>query len=442
MNPLGMPGVGQTMGSEERQVLAMTAADRMTRIATAAAVLAAMPLALAWTSGGRTGGHIAQGGRQSHSRCRMLPGIKRGATLTARRIPAGRIPNTDQLTAVSATSPANAWAVGWVMSAYSDNDRSTLIEHWNGKRWRVVPSPNPATGLDCFNNLAAVAATSRSNAWAVGGFTKAPNIGSLFAGYALIEHWNGKRWTHVPCPSPLDASLSGVAATSRSDAWAVGSDGPGTLIEHWNGKKWAVVPSPGGLADALDAVAAISPADAWAVGYSDLVTRALIEHWNGKKWTVVPSPHPGTTGNALNAVTATSATDVWAAGYYDNGKTRHTLMEHWNGKKWLWVPSPPVSRTGQHDEFFGISATVHDIIWTVGRHESRWTMIERWNGKTWIWVSSLNPAHRPSGLAGINAISGRDAWAVGDMRTRYGADLTLIERWNGRHWRHVPSPSP
>ena len=89
--------------------------------------------------------------------------------------------------------------------------------------------------------------------------------------------------------------LSGVAATSSCDAWAVGSDPVGSrtepLIEHWNGRFWRQVPSPqpgagqsaGGT---LAAVAAVSLGDAWAVGWS--ATAALAEHWDGSSWKLSP----------------------------------------------------------------------------------------------------------------------------------------------------------
>src|SRR5690242_17760591 len=56
-------------------------------------------------------------------------------------------------------------------------------------------------------------------------------------------------WQVVPSPSPGPAGLAAVAATSATDAWAVGSRlTPGgsyrTLIEHWNGNAWKVEPSP------------------------------------------------------------------------------------------------------------------------------------------------------------------------------------------------------
>ena len=58
-----------------------------------------------------------------------------------------------------------------------------------------------------------------------------------------------------------------MAATSASNAWAVGFEGRNTLILHWNGHAWKQVASPsmtGGTL--LTGVAASSPANVWAVG--------------------------------------------------------------------------------------------------------------------------------------------------------------------------------
>jgi hypothetical protein len=90
----------------------------------------------------------------------------------------------------------------------------------------------------------AVAATSASNAWAVG--SEAPPLGG---GNTLILHWNGKRWKQVPSPSPsredVGDGFGRVAAVSARSAWAVGGTGIGTtLIVRWNGKTWKQVPSP------------------------------------------------------------------------------------------------------------------------------------------------------------------------------------------------------
>ena len=58
-------------------------------------------------------------------------------------------------------------------------------------------------------------------------------------GRTLILHWNGSSWRRVASPSPASYStLTGISATSASNAWAVGYAGSRTVILHWNGRSW------------------------------------------------------------------------------------------------------------------------------------------------------------------------------------------------------------
>src|SRR5215467_894119 len=93
------------------------------------------------------------------------------------------------------------------------------------------------------NILQSVTATSASNAWTAG-FTQEPLKGSK----NMILHWNGTSWTQVPSPNPFCAtcdSLYGVAATSASSAWAVGTVNGGGIVVvlRWNGTAWKNFPS-------------------------------------------------------------------------------------------------------------------------------------------------------------------------------------------------------
>ena len=86
--------------------------------------------------------------------------------------------------------------------------------------------------------------------------------------------------------------LSGVAATSPSNAWAVGSNGSDkTLILHWNGTTWKQVPSPSRGAGASLGVAATSATTPgrWAAPPATEPGETLILHWNGAEWKQVPS---------------------------------------------------------------------------------------------------------------------------------------------------------
>jgi hypothetical protein len=286
------------------------------------------------------------------------------------------------LQGVSVVSARDAWAVGEV--AYGGH---TLIAHWNGTAWTRVPSPSPSSGGNVLN---AVAAASPSSAWAVG----YAGSSSILA-TTLIEHWNGRAWKHVPSPAPQPGCggcqfpgdrLAGVAATSAANAWAVGGSGHGALIEHWDGTKWrwvrsedAALPGAG-----LASVAAVSASDAWAVGTAD--GKTLTEHWNGTAWTRVPSPSPASAdaGNQLTSVTAVSPSSVWAAGYSGN----QTLILHWNGKTWAQVPAPS---PGDEPEFLGVTA-IPGSAWAVGLDGIDDTLIAHWNGTTW----TRQPDHHPS----------------------------------------------
>src|SRR5258706_507160 len=212
--------------------------------------------------------------------------------------PAG-LSGPDILNGVTVLSSTNAWAVGSYFNGMAD---PTLIVHWNGPAWANVASPAPG-GRANNTVLNGITATSTSNVWAVGYYFKQ---GGAYR--TLTVHWTGTAWSSVPSanagPPGEDNMLNAVAATSASNIWAVGdiSDGTAdrTLIERRTGSSWAVVASPNPVTgpadiDVLTGVAATSDSNAWAVGtYSHgTVGRTLIVRWDGASWKIVPSPSPG-----------------------------------------------------------------------------------------------------------------------------------------------------
>jgi hypothetical protein len=213
------------------------------------------------------------------------------------------------------------------------NGECTLVEHWNGKSWTRIPSPTPAGTQDA--ELKAVKVISATDAWAVGFYYCPPGSGGACTTRTLIEHWNGKNWKIVPSPNPTSSvgapsyQLSGLTAVSPTNIWAVGTytDKPGTsgykdsagLIEHWNGKTWKVVTSPNtGSQVGLRGVAAVSATDIWAVGDDNAESGdgggTIVEHWNGHDWSSVHSPNPTPDYSNLFAVAVVSAKDIWAVG--------------------------------------------------------------------------------------------------------------------------------
>jgi hypothetical protein len=312
--------------------------------------------------------------------------------------------------------------------------------------WKIIPNPTPDSSTN--SSFRSIAAVSSKDVWAVGYY-----FDSQTQTYrTLIEHWNGTKWKIISSPHPRNNTFNAVAADAANDGWAVGSTNTGaSLTEHWNGTTWSIIPSPnptGATRSSFLGVTALSPSNAWAVGiYYDTSGDQLnlIEHWNGHQWSVVASPNRASSANALYSVTAVSATNIWASGLTRSSMTQSlTLVEHWNGTKWSIVASP---NGGKFDNFLhGITAASATDIWAVGSYSpvggelpSGKTLVEHWNGTKWSIVPSPNVGTDTNFLIGGTIVSTKDVWAVGDTlsdRTR-----ALIEHWNGTEWSIVASPT-
>ena len=299
-----------------------------------------------------------------------------------KQAPSSELPS-GELRAVAATSADNAWAVG------GTNSGQSLILHWNGTSWKQAPSAGAA------GSLAGVSASSATNAWAVGS-----GSGS---GKTLILHWNGTIWKQVPSPSPQgNLSLTSVAVTSGRNAWAVGdvftSTSPAaSLILHWNGTTWQKVPIPspsdGKYGNALADVAATSATNAWAVGCTDgcpVGGTPLIERWNGTSWRQVAAPTTPYALYNLSAV-AVSATSAWAVGGGGPITLEGTATTYWNGHS--WTLSHGISGAG----LAGVTATSATNAWAAGSTASGRTLILHWDGQMWSGTAGqLAPATRPA----------------------------------------------
>jgi hypothetical protein len=221
-----------------------------------------------------------------------------------------------QLLGVTAIAANNVLAVG----------TGGLVEHWNGLKWSIVTS-SAFSGGDTLN---AISADSSSDVWVVGASSN---------GTPVAIHFNGQAWARVPVAVPVTPGQAfpslfhGVIALSPTNVWAVGTSRANkypfattALVEHFDGKSWSIVPSPNPEAGVtfagafgLVGVAASSATDIWAVGtFSDPTSgleRPLVEHWDGASWSMVSSASvPGET-NVLSGVTALRDGTVVAVGF-------------------------------------------------------------------------------------------------------------------------------
>jgi hypothetical protein len=156
------------------------------------------------------------------------------------RVPTGA--QESVLDAVSCPTATSCTAVGDYATA---TGTLTLAMSWNGSKWLIRSTPNPAASFASVLN--AVSCPSAGDCTAVGGTSNGAQS------VPLAEGWNGSAWTPQAAPYPTGASnagLLGLSCRSGHNCTAVGTydnaNGTGTLTlaEAWNGTRWAVQATP------------------------------------------------------------------------------------------------------------------------------------------------------------------------------------------------------
>ncbi|HJZ80731.1 MAG TPA: hypothetical protein VKD91_10305 [Pyrinomonadaceae bacterium] len=173
-------------------------------------------------------------------------------------------PGSNSFYAVAALAEADVWAVG---SRYDGVNDRPLAEHFDGAQWVTVTVPAPGAGAAYLRGVGGAPGT---DVWAAGYQTTHSGVIKT-----LVEHYDGAAWTIIPSPNPASSAsyLSAVAAVTTNDVWVAGYYLGGalyqTLVEHWDGSSWTIVqtPNPGDGSNALNGIAVRGPNDIYAVGY-------------------------------------------------------------------------------------------------------------------------------------------------------------------------------
>src|SRR5690349_2994398 len=95
-----------------------------------------------------------------------------------------------------ALSSTNVWAAGYY--DLFGGTPQTFVEHWDGTKWSIVPSPNAGSST-LPNSLSGIAAITPNNIWVVGQYTYTTSPSYLED--TLAEQWSGTRWSVVSSPS-------------------------------------------------------------------------------------------------------------------------------------------------------------------------------------------------------------------------------------------------
>jgi hypothetical protein len=288
-----------------------------------------------------------------------------GSTWSRQRTPRVGHARSARLTGVSCPSARVCVAVGVAAVGSVVHERS-LVERWNGSRWEVQSTPQPAHSSG--SSLQAVVCVSARFCEAVGGSDGGMLSDGGTVGRALALRWNRSSWKLQRTrsdPTQEGTTLDGVSCPSAHRCIAVGNagatgdvgDGPppeDAVIERWEGSQWAlerVKLAPGVSGErGLAAVSCRSPRACTAVGSAGFEARPLVERFEGNAWTPQSDAAGSTTGGELSGVACPTAARCVAVGGTSAGgvlnafSAGRTLAEQLTGDAWM-VQQPAVTAT-------------------------------------------------------------------------------------------------
>jgi len=276
--------------------------------------------------------------------------------------PFPKVPRATALYGLSCATATSCIAVG----TYNSGQRA-LIEHWNGRGWRLLPSPQPRTpiyrlmfltGISCFSPRACVAVGESETG-------RAYTPGAYDTYRSLAERWNGRRWSIESTPRPYGADmafLTGVSCVKSGACVAAGWDAFPTekdqvlLAESSSGGQWTIQPTaePTRLSTFnFGGISCPAAARCLAVGGSAAPLQpgaqggVVGEQESGAGWAFTPVPTPSgfrfpADSGGLSAVSCSAVNNCTAVGSLDNGlgSTVEQLIEHWDGAAWSIQRNP------------------------------------------------------------------------------------------------------
>ena len=335
--------------------------------------------------------------------------------------------------AVACPTGQSCFAVGDFATATT---KKTLVEHWNGAHWGILPTQNRAGD----NTLLGVDCPTPKSCFASGSSAPSPAV------HSLVEHWNGAHWTAMTTADPpsADARFDGVSCPTPKSCFAVGDHGGNEMTAHWNGASWGLQTAPAGSSESgLAQVSCVTDSACFAVGSAFYGTsqHTLVERWNGAAWSIVPSADPAG-GGALAGVSCPAPTTCVAVGYSGFASTTRAIVEQWDGAHWqLGALATPAGVTT-----WGMRSVRCPSVtscFAVGfAHTTKDTaLVEHWDGAGW----SILPVADPAGSTGtaftdVACPTTTSCVASGDYDSAAGF-VTLIEVWNGATWTIAPSPN-
>jgi hypothetical protein len=338
--------------------------------------------------------------------------------------------------AVSCASPSACEAGGYFEVQANANDPKAFAEGWNSGAWQLQQAVAPSGAI--FNSLGGVSCVSATFCEAVG--SHGDSAGNQDT---LAETWNGQKWTIQSTPdpanpngSPDDNGLGQVSCVSAQFCEAVGAGSTGPLALTWDGTSWTTQTLPGISDVEPSAVSCASTVFCMMVdGF------AQVDTWDGTSWSTAPAP----TGlTFIGSVSCPSATFCNVVG----GGDEDSLAAQWNGTSWTSETLAGTVSTAMNAVSCTTASSCEAVGETPGSNDEEGTVAESWNGSAWTLQSVTGPiTTQGSDLTAVSCASATSCTGVGSYTvstpgSTFGQVQTVVEDWDGTGWTLESSPNP
>jgi hypothetical protein len=310
-----------------------------------------------------------------------------------------------------------------------------IAERWNGSRWSRVAMPKPAGVSDVF--VGGIACPANRECVAVGG----GYAGTAAGPSALAGIWNGSRWTVGRAAAPgLSSELTAVSCPSAASCYAVGNFTPehstatDALIEHWNGKKWSQQTAPDLRGTNFDDLADVScPSAKFCVAVGTDSAGELIERWNGRNWSATA---PKSRSSAiLSGVSCPSATSCFAVGS-NLTASGGSVVERWNGATWSGSVTP-VPHGASYPGLQSVSCVSSTRCLAVGNDLNPGVYAAAWNGSGWHLAAVTATGGHLGDFDEVRCLAATSCVALA-ATTQFAASARSESAfWNGARWKVV-----
>jgi hypothetical protein len=338
---------------------------------------------------------------------------------------------------------------------------SARVERWNGSSWKRVGVTLPAGARSV--DLNGISCRGAKSCLVVGDYYKSTSESAPDYPLALIYNGTSLRPTSVvPTPKGLDGvTLDGVSCTTTTHCVAVGTANGYTksaraelevaMIETWDGAKWTLHNVTASSASSMLQVAGVSCAtgsfcvldgDSFTVSSNSATIGTWLAAWNGKtltrmKSTVAMMPTAVSCATRSNCAVTGINPDIASSA----AATTISATEIWNGKAWrqatvTWPKGTAESMT------FGLSCYAVRSCEMVGldgpaAENSQDAVAVSFTGTASKRQAVPAPAKGDSTvLTSVSCLPSGTCVAVGETgKTNASSSSVMTGMWNGRAWR-------